>query len=133
MYMKLLPRFILCAMSIAFFFPAFAADKLLTTKNGMTVYTFDKDGAGTSNCNGGCTVTWPPVSADSINASSDITTINRKDGSKQAAYKNQPIYTYIADKKAGDKTGEGVGGVWHSVTPGKAPAKKASTNSNTEY
>ncbi len=131
--MKLINRWILCSIAITTMFPVFAEDKLLTTKNGMTVYIFDKDTPGKSNCNGACLVTWPPVGADSIDAHSDVTTITRKDGSKQAAYKNQPIYTYVADKKAGDKSGDGVGGVWHTVIPGKAPAKKASSNSNSEY
>ncbi|MDQ8047342.1 MAG: hypothetical protein REI11_22235, partial [Patulibacter sp.] len=29
----------------------------------------------------------------------------------------RPIYTYAADTKAGDVTGQGVGGVWYAVNP----------------
>ncbi|MNP39404.1 Secreted repeat [compost metagenome] len=47
----------------------------------------------------------------------DWTLIKRKDGSMQWAYYGKPLYTYIDDKKAGDKAGEGKGGVWHIAKP----------------
>jgi predicted lipoprotein with Yx(FWY)xxD motif len=43
--------------------------------------------------------------------------VERKDGSKMWAHENQPLYTYIEDKKPGDVTGDGVGGVWHIAKP----------------
>jgi predicted lipoprotein with Yx(FWY)xxD motif len=45
------------------------------------------------------------------------TLVERKDGSKMWAYESKPLYTYIEDKKAGDVTGDGVGGVWHVAKP----------------
>ena len=34
-------------------------DGLLADSAGRTVYTFDKDTAGKSNCSGGCLAAWP--------------------------------------------------------------------------
>jgi predicted lipoprotein with Yx(FWY)xxD motif len=31
------------------------------------------------------------------------------------AYEGKPLYTYSKDKKPGDATGEGVGGVWRAA------------------
>jgi len=61
---------------------AFAADPAAmapTAKNGMfvdakgmTLYTFDKDTAGKSACNGPCAKNWPPLLvADGAKASGD--------------------------------------------------------------
>ena len=40
-----------------------AKEGILTTPSGMTLYTFDKDvaGSGKSVCNGPCATNWPPV------------------------------------------------------------------------
>ena len=39
----------------------------------------------------------------------------RKDGSQQWTYNDQPLYTWVGDNSAGDTTGDGVGGVWHTA------------------
>jgi predicted lipoprotein with Yx(FWY)xxD motif len=102
--------------------PAKVADlgksKALVDAKGMTLYTFDKDAAGKSNCNGSCATNWPPLmaSADS-KAMGDWTVVKRDDGSMQWAYKSKPLYTWIKDTKAGDVTGDGVNQVWHVATP----------------
>ncbi len=78
---------------------------------GMTLYTFDKDAAGKSNCNGDCAAAWPPlaVAADS-KATGDWTIVKRDDGSMQWAYEGKPLYLWMKDKKPGDATGDGVDG-----------------------
>ena len=78
---------------------------------GMTLYTFDKDVAGKSNCNDKCATAWPPlaVAADG-KAAGDWTIVVRDDGSKQWAYEGKPLYTWMTDKKPGDATGDGVNG-----------------------
>jgi predicted lipoprotein with Yx(FWY)xxD motif len=102
--------------------PAKVADlgksKALVDAKGMTLYTFDKDAAGKSNCNGSCATNWPPLmaSADS-KAMGDWTVVKRDDGSMQWAYKSKPLYTWIKDTKAGDVTGDGVNQVWHVAKP----------------
>lgn len=100
--------------------PAKVSDGMLVDSNGMTLYTFDKDpaGAGKSACNGQCLANWPALKAKEGDKPSDgYSIITRDDGSKQWAYKGKPLYTWIKDKKPGDKTGDGVNNVWHIAKP----------------
>ena len=100
--------------------PAKMADGMLVGPNGMTLYTLDRDtsGSGKSVCNGPCATNWPPLmAADNDQASGDYMVITRDDGKKQWAMKGKPLYYWIKDTKPGDKTGDGVQGVWHIVKP----------------
>lgn len=93
---------------------------VLTDESGMVVYTFDKDEAnsGKSACYDNCAKNWPPVEASAdASAEGDYTIIEREDGTRQWAYKGQPLYTFAKDTKAGDRTGDEVGGVWHVIEP----------------
>jgi predicted lipoprotein with Yx(FWY)xxD motif len=95
-----------------------AGGKIYTDQNGMTLYTFDKDSAGKSNCDGDCAAKWPPFMAVADAApEGDWTIVERTDGSKMWAYDGKPLYTWVNDKAAGDTTGDGVGGVWHVARP----------------
>ena len=88
--------------------------KIYTDAKGMTLYTFDKDEAGKTNCYDKCAVAWPPLAAAAdAKADGEWTVVDRTDGTKMWAYEGKPVYTYVEDKKAGDMTGEGKGGVWH--------------------
>ncbi|WP_395025319.1 hypothetical protein [Comamonas odontotermitis] len=94
------------------------AGGVLVNASGMTLYTFDKDVAGSnkSMCNGPCIALWPAVSASAdAKPEGDFSVITRDDGSKQWAHKGKPLYTYAADKKAGDATGDNFKGVWHVI------------------
>lgn len=100
--------------------PAKVADGVLVGPNGMTLYTFDKDeaGSGKSMCNGPCAVNWPPLMASaSDQASGDFSIITRDDGAKQWAVKGKPVYYWIKDTKPGDKTGDGFNKVWQVAKP----------------
>jgi predicted lipoprotein with Yx(FWY)xxD motif len=100
--------------------PAKTADGVLVGANGMTLYTFDKDaaGSGKSVCNGPCAQNWPPLAATAgAAASGDWVAIARDDGSKQWAYKGKPVYFWAKDQKPGDRTGDGVNGVWRLARP----------------
>lgn len=85
--------------------------KAWVDSKGMTLYTFDKDTAGKSNCNDKCATAWPPLqtAADS-KAAGEWTIVARDDGSKQWAYEGKPFYLWTKDKKPGDATGDGVNG-----------------------
>lgn len=91
-----------------------SAGKVYTDAKGMTLYTYDKDSAGKSACNGDCAKNWPPLmAAADAKDEGEWTVVTRDDGSKMWAYEGKPLYTFVQDKKAGDVTGEGKGGVWH--------------------
>lgn len=95
-----------------------AKGKVLADAKGMTLYTFDKDAAGKSNCTGQCAQNWPPLAAAAdAQSSGDWTVINRDDGSKQWAFKGKPLYTWVKDTKPGDTAGDGVNGTWHVAKP----------------
>lgn len=98
--------------------PAMVSNGMLTGSNGMTLYTFDKDGGGKSACNGPCAANWPPLLAmDGDTAGSDYSIISRDDGKKQWAFKGKPLYYWGKDQKPGDTTGDGFNSVWHVAKP----------------
>jgi predicted lipoprotein with Yx(FWY)xxD motif len=95
-----------------------AKGKALVDLNGMTLYVFDRDGTGKSNCNAQCAVSWLPLIADTdAQASGSFSFISREDGRKQWAYKGKPLYTWAKDKNPGDATGDGFNNVWHLARP----------------
>jgi len=90
--------------------------EVLTDANGMTLYTYDQDTAGVSNCYDKCAVNWPPLFVqDGAAADGDFTIVDRTDGTKMWAFKGMPLYLWIKDTKPGDTTGDGVGEVWHTA------------------
>lgn len=97
--------------------PLKAANGLLVDATGMTVYTYDKDasGSGKSSCVAACAKNWPPVMAPAGALAEPWSVVTRADGGKQLAHRGKPLYTFVKDKKAGDKTGDGMGGAWHVV------------------
>lgn len=97
-----------------------ALGPVLVGENGMTLYTFAKDSAGTSVCEGDCAVKWPPLFADASEAGTTegtLSVIARPDGTYQWAANGMPLYFWMNDQAAGDTTGEGVGGVWSVARP----------------
>ena len=91
--------------------------EILTDSKGMTLYTWDKDTAGTSTCYDKCAQAWPPLLVDASTAvSGDFTLVDRKDSDKKiVAYKGMPLYHWVKDQKPGDTTGDGVAGTWHTA------------------
>lgn len=98
--------------------PLKKSDGVLVDAKGMTVYTFDKDAAnsGKSACSGRCAENWPPVQAGSAQPAAPYSVVTREDGSKQLAYNGKPLYTFVKDKKPGDKSGDKAMNAWHAVT-----------------
>jgi predicted lipoprotein with Yx(FWY)xxD motif len=92
------------------------AGSILTTPEGRTVYTFDKDAPGASSCYGDCAEEWPPVTAAAdAQPFGEMTVVTRTDGTHQWAYEGKPLYLYHDDDAPGDMEGDGEGGVWHVV------------------
>lgn len=97
--------------------------KILTDKDGKTLYFFSVDSKSTSLCTNGCLDAWPifytdnlAINDSSLNAS-DFAIITRADGKKQTTYKGWPLYYYKDDVKAGDTTGDKVHDVWYVAKP----------------
>jgi predicted lipoprotein with Yx(FWY)xxD motif len=98
---------------------------LVAGSNGMTVYTFTKDtaGSGQSACSGQCLVIWPaltvpagtpPSGGDGVTG--QLGTITRADdGSLQVTYNGLPLYFYQKDTAPGDTNGNYPN--WNLVKP----------------
>lgn len=98
--------------------------KFLVGPTGMTLYRFDNDEPGVSNCSGDCATNWPPftVEADDtlvagVNLPGAWSTIPRDDGTMQVTYNDWPLYYWNEDEAIGDTNGQGVGDVWWVVHP----------------
>jgi predicted lipoprotein with Yx(FWY)xxD motif len=91
---------------------------VLVGSDGDTLYTYEKDTSGHSNCTGGCAIIWPPAEADAqAQPRGDYTIITRSSGTRQWAYKGKPLYTYKLDGGPGAISGAGMNGVWHVAKP----------------
>jgi predicted lipoprotein with Yx(FWY)xxD motif len=98
---------------------------LVAGSNGMTVYTFASDtaGSGKSACSGGCLTKWPAVTVAAAvtptagnGVSGTLATITRADnGSLQVTYNGLPLYFYAGDKAPGDTNGSYPN--WNLVKP----------------
>ncbi len=90
-------------------------------RDAFSLYTFDNDTPGMSNCNGGCLTAWPPLLADdSDEAEAPYSIITRAMGTnpaaKQWAYHGMPLYFYIGDTAAGQTIGKAIP-KWHLARP----------------
>lgn len=88
---------------------------VLADAAGFTLYVFDKDEAGKSNCYDGCATAWPPLLTDASALEAPLSIVTRADGSRQVAYQGRPLYRFFKDTETGDFYGDGLGGVWHIV------------------
>jgi len=92
----------------------------------VTLYTYDADRRGKSACEGECTETWKPLLAGALTVQ-DVpgwSLVTRKDGTKQWAYKDKPLYTNINDSVSGHRNGEAVSG-WQMAFVGSTVAPPA--------
>jgi predicted lipoprotein with Yx(FWY)xxD motif len=53
----------------------------------------------------------------------DFTSMTRKDGMNQTAFKGWPLYHYSKDMKSGDVKGQAFKDIWFVVNPMKFPPK----------
>jgi predicted lipoprotein with Yx(FWY)xxD motif len=95
-----------------------AADRggVLADGKGMVLYIFKRDSPMRSVCYDGCAKAWPPfVASAAAKEDGDFSVLTRKDGSKQWAYKGQPLYYYGGDSAPGELNGEASGNVWYVI------------------
>ena len=94
----------------------------LVDGQGRTLYLFEADKAGKSECNAGCIAAWPPYLGKSTPqagtgvTASLLSTITRDDGGMQVTYGGHPLYRYAGDNQPGDIAGQGLdqfGAKWY--------------------
>lgn len=84
----------------------FRTGHMITTFKGFSVYTYDGDEPGKSNCTGKCLSDWAPVLApQTAKTRGDWSVVERSPGIKQWAYRGKPLYTYVHEKRARSFTG----------------------------
>jgi len=97
---------------------AFKGQVYVMYQNHMSLYTYDGDRVGVSNCNDECATNWIPALLDAgTDLGESYTLIKRANGKMQAAFRGMPLYLYLKDQAPGDINGDGVAGVWHLARP----------------
>lgn len=108
----------LCASVSVFAATPKVSNGMMVDENGMTLYTFDKDTAGSASaCTGGCATAWPADMASSSDKPSGDWTLVPADGGKQWAYKGKRVYRFTKDTKPGEANGDNFRDVWHVIKP----------------
>lgn len=94
---------------------------ILTTGQGLSAYVFDVDQNGISACYDQCEQAWPPIVVPAGAPVREPLSIHvRRDGRHQLAFRGRPLYTFFQDKIPGETNGDGLKGVWHLISLGKA-------------
>jgi predicted lipoprotein with Yx(FWY)xxD motif len=96
--------------------------RILVDSRRRTLYLFTEDRGGRSRCYDPCVRVWPPaiVSGRPIpgpGIRAKLTTVRRRDHTRQLVYNGHPLYTLVADTRPGDVHGQGYGGSWFVVSP----------------
>ncbi len=96
---------------------------VLSDPDGWTLYTWDGDMEGVSNCYDACAAAWPPytitgdlIAPDDLPGSLGL--IERDDGSWQVTIDNWPLYYFAFDNQPGDVNGNGnmgFGAQWYAM------------------
>jgi predicted lipoprotein with Yx(FWY)xxD motif len=91
---------------------------ILVDRDGMTLYTFDRDPELKSVCNAQCAASWPPlIAAPEARRAGGYAIIARDDGRRQWTYRGKPLYRSSRDEKPGDRAGHGVDNLWRAARP----------------
>jgi predicted lipoprotein with Yx(FWY)xxD motif len=117
---------------------------ILVNAQGMTLYRLTGESAAKFICtSAACLKVWHPVTAGAATSGSGVRslgTVTRPDGTMQATYKGEPLYTFAEDTKPGQASGQGIKdvGTWEVVPTGggastaSAPAAAAGTSTESE-
>jgi predicted lipoprotein with Yx(FWY)xxD motif len=105
-----------------------ASTQVLVNAQGRTLYVFAKDKPNKSACYGQCAAFWPAalvpkgthVPATLPGLTGKLGVARRTGGARQLTFDGAPLYTFVKDKKPGDLTGQGVGGLWWVVVAPRA-------------
>ena len=110
----------------------------LVDGSGRSVYMYDADPEGGSECYQACTSAWPPLPGNTTAGSGvdakDLTNSSRTDGINQAVYNEHSLYYYSKDTAAGETSGQGFvltgGGIFYLLGPDGTPIKTAAAGSS---
>jgi predicted lipoprotein with Yx(FWY)xxD motif len=101
-----------------------ALGTILVDARGRTLYLFEKDRNGVSMCTGACAKYWPPLTSHGTPRAgkgvkqSLLRLVRARNGARRVSYAGHPLYTFVADKRAGQTAGEGLdnfGAEWYAV------------------
>ena len=109
---------------------------ILVNGSGRTLYMFKPDKQKRVTCKGQCAAIWPPMklkagqkaTAAGAAKKSLLGSDPNPSGGRVVTYNRWPVYTYVADSKPGQATGQALnlnGGLWYVLSPsGKVITKK---------
>jgi predicted lipoprotein with Yx(FWY)xxD motif len=106
---------------------------ILVNSSGRTLYHLSVEHKGHFICvDKTCLSFWHPLLVSKGTKPTGrvaLTTVRRPDGTLQVAYRGEPLYTFVQDRKRGDVKGEGFKdvGVWHAATVGTAMTTTTTT------
>ena len=108
---------------------------VLVNSRGRTLYMFVPDHRKRVTCKGTCAKVWPPLKikkgqrprAGGAARQKLLGTDKNPAGGRVVTYNRWPLYTYNADHRAGQATGQGIklnGGLWYVLSPSGKVIKK---------
>ena len=96
--------------------------RMITQRDGWSVYSYDRDGTNKSNCYNACLDGWTAVTAPAYaRPIGEWTTFERAPGIHQWAFRGKPVYRYNTDAKIVGQDGSENPG-WHNLYTQTAPA-----------
>ncbi|MHB1204937.1 MAG: COG4315 family predicted lipoprotein [Rhodospirillaceae bacterium] len=99
--------------------------RMIVNAKGASVYSYDKDTATKSMCDGECARVWLPVLAPEFaRGGGEWSIVERSPGVRQWAFRKKPRYTNITDTRPRSVEGGDIPG-WHNVYTQRAPAPPA--------
>jgi predicted lipoprotein with Yx(FWY)xxD motif len=108
---------------------------ILVNNQGLTLYMFVPDHQKKVTCKGSCAALWPPLkikagqkpTAGGLARRRLLGTDKNPSGGLVVTYNKWPLYTYVADRKPGQATGQALnnsGGLWYVLSPRGQVIKK---------
>jgi predicted lipoprotein with Yx(FWY)xxD motif len=108
---------------------------VLVNSGGFTLYMFQPDRRQRVTCKGSCAAAWPPLkvkrgqkpTAGGAAKQSLLGSDKNPSGGRVVTYNRWPLYTYVADQKPGQASGQGLnlnGGLWYVLSPSGQIIKK---------
>lgn len=108
---------------------------ILVNSRGRTLYMFVPDHRKKVTCKRKCAKVWPPLkikkgrrpTAGGAARQKLLGTDANPSGGRVVTYNRWPLYTYIADSRAGQTNGQAIklnGGLWYVLSPAGTVIKK---------